>query len=128
MPAPIGFAVVSGVLSVQLPAGAAPSSAPALTLAGIPVTAKIVLDPAVLGGGGWSLVHFWNAHRISHRISHRIPIHRMLIPILVCNASHQYLRDMMSGSRGTPPIAFPIAFASHHIPFSAQVSTFYGIR
>ena len=44
--------MVSGVLSVELPAGAAPSTAPALSLARIPVTAKIVLDPAVLGGGG----------------------------------------------------------------------------
>ena len=49
--APIGFVVVRGELSVELPAGSAPSAAPALKLARIPVTAKIVLDPAVLDGG-----------------------------------------------------------------------------
>jgi len=72
LPAPIGFAVVSGVLSVELPAGPAPSSAPALTLAGIPVTAKIVLDPAVLGGGGCPIIHFCSTARYfpSHFPSH----------------------------------------------------------
>jgi hypothetical protein len=50
--APIGFVVVRGELSVELPAGSAPSTAPALTLVRIPVTARVVLDPAVLSGGG----------------------------------------------------------------------------
>ena len=70
--APIDFVVVRGELSVELPAGSAPSAAPALALVRIPVTAKIVLDPAVLeGGGGLSkLVHLWSAVH-SHRISHR---------------------------------------------------------
>jgi len=49
--APIGFVVVRGELSVELPAGSAPSTAPALTLARIPVMARVVLDPAVLSGG-----------------------------------------------------------------------------
>jgi hypothetical protein len=66
--APIAFVVVRGHLSVDLPGpgpagagageAAGPSAAPgpALTLARIPVTAKIVLDPAVLGGGGGGAV------------------------------------------------------------------------
>jgi len=49
--APIGFAVVRGELSVELPAGSAPSTAPALTMARVPVMARVVLDPAVLSGG-----------------------------------------------------------------------------
>jgi hypothetical protein len=40
---------VAGILGFRRPSA---SAAPALTLARIPVTAKIVLDPAVLGGGG----------------------------------------------------------------------------